>query len=116
MTHPGGIARRGYPVNTSLLKPFIRLLFYKFTTSPPLLFTASHASVEEEAVAPGTRPGAAGVAALGGVGGQGGGDGGDESAGWAVDTDEDEDEGSEGWEEVELPERNEDIDPEVGML
>lgn len=38
-----------------------------------------------------------------------------EVAAWAVDTDEEEEEGgSVAWEEVELPERNEDIDPEVG--
>lgn len=40
----------------------------------------------------------------------GGGDD-EDQASWAVDTDEEE--GSGGWEEVDLPERNEDIDPEV---
>ncbi|CAM9837269.1 unnamed protein product [Scytosiphon promiscuus] len=36
-----------------------------------------------------------------------------EEAAWAVETDDDDSDRSVGWEEVELPERNEDIDPEV---
>lgn len=71
--------------------------------------------VETAGVTPGPRRGAEGVAILDSGGGGGGGDGGDESAGWAVDTDDDDDAGSAGWEEVELPQRNEDIDPEVGI-
>ncbi|CBJ48609.1 DNA repair enzyme [Ectocarpus siliculosus] len=54
--------------------------------------------------------GAAGVVG----GGRSGAAGDVEAAAWAVDTDEEEEEeGGVAWEEVELPERNEDIDPEV---
>lgn len=63
------------------------------------------------------RPGGGGGGgAAGGAGGGRPGAAGDvEAAAWAVDTDEEEEEGGGvAWEEVELPERNEDIDPEVG--
>lgn len=54
-------------------------------------------------------------AASGGRGAAGAAAGGDdEPAAWAVDTDDEDEDGAMGWEEVELPERNEDIDPEVG--
>lgn len=59
--------------------------------------------------------GGRGAGAAGVAGGGGSGAAGDvEAAAWAVDTDEEDEEGGGvAWEEVELPERNEDIDPEV---
>eukprot|EP00903_Cladosiphon_okamuranus_P014772 g13687.t1 len=62
----------------------------------------------------GASEGAAARASSGGRGAAGAAAGGDdEPAEWAVDTDDEDKDGSVGWEEVELPERNEDIDPEV---
>lgn len=70
-----------------------------------------HASVWQAADAPEARGGGAAGGRVEGLQRGAGGD--DDGAAWAVDTDEDEEDGAVEWEEVELPERNEDIDPEV---
>lgn len=88
------------------------------TTASP---TPYRALTVWQAAAPRTNGGAAGAAATARSGrasraSQGGAGGADEPAAWAVDTDEEDSDRSVGWEEVELPERNEDIDPEVRVL